>query len=179
MEKIKIPKLSSQSSIYLMLCGGGILAFILLVILPYKQALRQMDGDIQNIKAQINEQKVLEPIFNNLLNQIKAESPQRLPVAPKSKLGRNETGKLAAIFQKMARSSHLRLNDFIPDLNTFVDNSGVLKVTVIVSGDFLDLRLFFLELARIPYLEHIEQVAVRTVKNLKEANFMIWMTQES
>jgi len=179
MEKIKIPKLSSQTIIYLMLCGGGIFAFILFAILPYKQALRQMDEDIQTINAQINEQKVLQPIFKDLLNRIKAESPQGLPVAPKSKFGRNDTDKLAAIFQKMARSSHLRLNNFTPDLNTFVDNTGVLKVTVVVSGNFLDLRPFFIKLTRIPYLEHIEQVAVRTVKNLKEANFMIWMTQES
>lgn len=179
MEKIKIPKISSETLVYLMLCGGGILAFILLAILPYKQALRQMDEDIQNINAQINEQKVLLPIFKDLLNQIRAESPQGLPVAPKSKLEHNAADKLAAIFQKMARSSHLRLNKFIPDLNTFVDNTGVLKVTVIVSGDFLDLRPFFLKLAQIPYLEHIEQVAIRTVTNLKEANFMIWMAQES
>ncbi len=179
MEKIKIPKLSSETIVYLMLCGGGILAFILLAILPYKKALRKMDEDIQNINAQINEQKVLKPIFKDLLNQIKAESPQGLPVAPKSKLGRNDTDKLAAIFQKMTRSSHLRLDNFIPDLNTFVDNTGVLKVTVIVSGDFLNLRPFLLKLNRISYLEHIEQVAVRTVKNLKEANFMIWMAKES
>ncbi len=179
MAKIEIPRLSSQSIIYLMLCGGGILTFILLAILPYKQAIRQMDEDIQNINAQINEQKVLQPIFKDLLNKIKTESPQGLPVALKSKLGRNDTDKLATIFQKMARSSHLRLNNFIPDLNTFVDNTGVLKVTVIVSGDFLNLRPFFLKLTRIPYLEHIEQVAVRTVENLREANFMIWMAQES
>ena len=179
MAKINIPKLSSETIIYLMLCGGGILAFILLAILPYKQALRQMDEDIQNINAQINEQKVLQPIFKDLLNQVKAESPQGLPVVPKSKLGRNDTDKLAAIFQKMARSSHLQLNKFIPDLNTFVDNTGVLKATVIVSGDFLDLRPFFLKLTRMPYLEHIEQVAVRTATNLKEANFMIWMAKGS
>ena len=179
MEETKTPKLPSHSILYLMLCGGGVLAFILLAILPYKQALGRMDKDIQDITAQINEQKVLQPIFKDLLNQLKAESPQGLPSTPKSKLGRNDADKWAAIFQKMARSSHLRLNNFTPDLNTFVDNTGVFKVTLIVSGDFLDIRPFFLKLIQIPYLEHIEQVAVRTSENIKEANFMIWMTQES
>jgi len=179
MEKINAPKLSSQSISYLLLCGGGIFAFILLAILPYKKALRQMDADIQKINAQIDEQKVLRPIFKDLLNRIKTRSPQDLPITPKSKLGRNDTGNLTAIFKKMAHSSNLRLNSVIPEINSFVDNTDILNVTVIVSGDFLDLRHFFLKLAQIPYLEHIEQVTVKTAKHLKEANFLIWMAQES
>ena len=175
---MKLPKLSSQSIIYLMMCGGGIVVFIMITILPYKKALRQMDQDIENIIASINEQKILQPIFKDLLKQIKAKETQALPVVPQSAIGRRDTGRLAAIFQEMARASRLQLSGFAPDLNTFVDNTGVLKVTVSVAGDFLDLRSFFLELARLPYLGHIEQVVVKTAKHGKKADFTLWMVQE-
>lgn len=174
-----MPKLPSQSVIYLMLCGGMLLAFVLLVIFPYKQALEKADSKRVAIKAQIEEQKILHPIFKRFIKQIEAAGPEKKTQPRLQKINRTETARLASRFQELARESRLQLKSVTPDINSFVDESGALKVDVHVAGAFLDLRQFFLKLAEIPFLEHIESIHIESVSKLKDATLILWMAKDA
>lgn len=179
MEKTKAPRLAPESIIYLMLCSGGVLAFLLLVTFPSQQALRKMDHDIVQIKNQIEEQRILQPVFNDLLKQIRIKIPAGLQPPQKAALGQRESERLTTTFKDITRASHLRLKSITPDINTIMDDSGRMKVDLEVAGNFLDLRHFLLRLIELPYLEHIESVVVETAQQVKQTRISMWMLQAS
>jgi hypothetical protein len=71
--------LPPQSLILLMLCGVGVLVFLLWVILPAQRLSAELDRDIENLQSRIEEQKILSPVFKNLFAKTKTAEPQGLP----------------------------------------------------------------------------------------------------
>lgn len=177
-ERIKALKLPARSIAFLLICAGGLLAFILLVIYPQQTSLDEADMEIKALKSRIEEQKLLYPVFQDLLRQAHFKNTQGLPFPNKARLGRDETVKISSIFQKIARKNHFKLVEIKSNIESLIDSSGYLKIHLVLEGHFFDLRNLLLQLGELPYLEHIERIQIRSAQEKKIISLNVWLAQE-
>ena len=177
-ERIKALKLPARSVAFLLVCAGGLLGFFLLVIYPQQTSLVEADMEIRELKGRIEEQKILYPVFQDLLRKARFKGTEGLPFPTKAKLNRNETVNILSIFRDIAKKNHLTLVDIRSDIESFIDSSGYLKIDLVAEGRFFDLRNFMLSLGELPYLEHIERIQIHSIQEKKAIDLKIWIAQE-
>jgi len=170
--------LPTQSLIYFLICGAGILVFVLLIIIPTQKTSAELDKDIDKLNARIDEQRILRPIFDNLLKQIKKKGPTELPVTKKNKLARGDISRLSERLLEIARRYDLKLHDIQTDVNALENNADYLLIRIHASGDFKKFRDFLVDLGNIPFLEQIEEIDIRAIENSREFKLKIWLAQQ-
>lgn len=175
---MKTLKLQFHSMISYVLCGVGLLALLLIAILPRYITLSELDKQITSLNADIDEQKILHPVFKDLLKKALAKAPVGLPFPEKVKLERDKTDKIALTFQELAKKSNLKLEKIITDVDSLIDDSGFLMLNVILKGDIFDLRNFLVKLGEVQYIEHIERVQIRALDKSKEMRLKLWIARE-
>lgn len=158
---------------YLLICGGGILAFILLTIIPYQKTLVNLDKKIKTVSARIEEQKRLSPLFKDLLKKAGHKEPKLLTFPKRAKLARNNTDIITPVFREIAQKSNLTIESIIPDINSIIGNSGFLMIKLVMKGNFFNLRNFLVELYKIPYIDHAEQIKIQTVQGSEDLKFRL------
>jgi hypothetical protein len=169
----------SQSVILFSLCGIGLLAFVLLVILPSQRLSAEIDREINGLIARIEEQRVLTPIFTTLFAKAKAPAASTLPQPGKTKLHREQISEVPRQLMDMAASHKLSVREITPDVNTLADASNRFLVRIASTGRFLDLRGFLLGLAGLPFLEAIEEIEIRAAEGgVEEMTLKLWLARE-
>ena len=65
-------------------------------------------------------------------------------------------------------------------MESFVDDSGLLKINIVVKGNFLNFRKFMIKIAEVPYYKHLERFQIRKVQDASdlEFNFDIWLERQ-
>ncbi len=174
-----ITTLPSKSYVNIAICIAGIIAFILLVIYPQNQSRKSLDLEIERLTTRIEEQKILAPLFKELTSKGQFKAPTDLPFPERKKLTKEEARKISFAIQKVIQQNDFTVENIVPDVNTLMDGSGFLKLSLVALGDFYRLRNVMLQLTEIPYLEHIETFQLETVDDLIKVNFKLWFAQES
>jgi len=169
--------LPTQSLIYFLVCGTGILVFVLLIIIPAQKSSAELDRDIDKLNAHIDEQRILRPIFDNLLKQVKKKSPTELPATKKNKLDRGDVSTSSERLLEIARRNDLKLHNIQTDVNALENNADYLLIRIHASGDFIKFRDFLVDLGNIPSLEQIEEIDIRAIENSREFKLKVWLAQ--
>ena len=177
MAKVSISSLPTKSLSYFVILGGGIILFVILAIMPAQRESEALDFEIENINTQIKEQKILKPVYDNLLKKAQMKPPEGLNYVPKQTLKKGDTDKVAVTFQSMANDTQLMLVDFSPALDTLINRTGFLMVDVVLKGEFINLHPFLLQLCQLPYMEQIEQVSIQSIRDTKEIKLRVWLGQ--
>lgn len=135
-----------------------ILAVILLGLLPlyFKTSNQMKDND--KLKAQIQEQKELAPVYASVLNAGKEKNLFVLPNPAKTPLPRSDSGKFETDFRTLAQKSGLKVVSFAPDVNTSTSPSTSFLHHAVLNGEWVDLRKLLIELGSLPYLDKIEEI---------------------
>jgi len=167
-----------QSLIFFIICGAGILVFVFLIILPSQKTVADLDNEIDLLQSRIEEQRILTPVFHNILAKAKTGNPTLLPLKQKAKLARNDMQKISAEISEIARRNDLALESIVPDVNSLSANSGYLMMSLVISGDFFKFREFLVELGSIPSLEYIQELKIRPIEASREIDLKIWFAQE-
>jgi Tfp pilus assembly protein PilO len=162
----------------MVLCGAGVLIFLLWVILPAKQLSAELDQDIVSLQARIEEQKILSPVFKNLFAKTKTTEPQGLPAPVRAKLTRDEIASVPKRLQQLAASHRLNVREIVPEVNTLTDASGRFLTRFTAAGQFADLRGFLMDVGALPYFESLEEIEIRAVEGGREFGLKIWMARE-
>jgi Tfp pilus assembly protein PilO len=162
----------------MVLCGAGVLIFLLWVILPAKQLSAELDQDIASLQARIEEQKILSPVFKNLFAKTKTTEPQGLPAPVRAKLTRDEIASVPKRLQQLAASHRLNVREIVPEVNTLTDASGRFLTRFTAAGQFADLRGFLMDVGALPYFESLEEIEIRAVEGGREFGLKIWMARE-
>lgn len=168
----------TQSLVYLLICCAGIIVFILMIILPAQKSAAELDTEIVNLQARIEEQRILSPVFKSLFKRAKAKNQSGLPAQAKAKLSRDDLSDLTAQLQQIVKDNNLQIEELAPDVNSLTENSGYLKVNLEASGNFLDFRTLLVDLGTIPSFEMIESIDVRAMEGLRHISVRIWLAQE-
>jgi hypothetical protein len=134
--------------------------------------------EIAKIKSRIEEQKILRPVYKSLINKSKITPPEGLVMPKKEKLVRGDIKKLTKTFKKIADNSGLELAELRPDVNTILNSADFLMADVLLEGEFFDLQNFLIQVCQLPYIELIEEIKIKPVKNTNQFGIQVWMMQE-
>ena len=170
--------LPTQSLIYLLICGVGILAFVFFIIIPTQKTSAELDKDILKTGDYIEEQRILKPVFDSLLKRAKRKTPTDLPATKKAKLDRADISKLSKDLQEIAFRHGLKVQDMNTDVSALIGKSGYLLMRINLAGAFMDFRDFLVDLGTIPSLEIIEEIQIRAIEGSREFKIKIWMAQK-
>ncbi len=168
----------AQSLIFFLICGAGILVFIFFIILPSQNTAAELDKNIEELEDRIEEQRILTPVFHNLLAKAKAKNPTRLPMTDRTKLARGDMKKISTQIQTLIQRNNLLLKEITPDVNSLRERSGFLLIRLGVTGDFFNFRKFLIDLASIPSMVHIQEIDIRSIEESREMKVKIWLAQE-
>ena len=69
---------------------------------------------------------------------------------------RDETDKVGRTLQGMAKESNLQLAEYSPEIQSMIGETGTLKVSLLLKGDFFNLQPFLLQICRLPYLDAVD-----------------------
>jgi Tfp pilus assembly protein PilO len=168
----------AQSVLILIVCLVGILAFMLLIILPSDKSAKELDQEIAKLNARMEEQRILTPVFHSLLKRSKMAPPSNLPVPERTKLTHGSIQTISDVFQDIAVRHNLKLEEIKTDVGSMVQNTGYLSMQLRLSGDFYKFREFLVDMGSIPSLEHIEEINIQPLKATRVLDIKLWMAQE-
>ena len=172
-----LEKLPSRNVVLILIFGVGIILFVLLSIFPNYIAYSNITQEIDRVKAKIEEQKILSPIFNDFSEKAKFKEPDNLPFPKKARMAKNETGKISSIIQRIIENNGFKLEKITTDVDSLVEESDILKLMVHMSGDFMNLRNVMLELGALPYLEHVESIEISSDNANSNVQLKLWFAQ--
>lgn len=173
-----ISKLPTKNIMVIVLFGGGIIFFVLLSIFPNYIAYSNIENEINTLEAQIEEQKILSPIFTDLSNKASFQDPENLPFPKNEKLSKNETHNISGIIQDIILLNGFKLNRLFTDVRGLMDGSGIIKIEIEFSGDFMNLRNLILQFGTLPYFEHIENIRIDNSTGEQMFMLKLWVAQE-
>ncbi|MFW6147551.1 MAG: hypothetical protein ACOC6B_04070 [Thermodesulfobacteriota bacterium] len=171
--KIQHRKIPSATLTYILVYAVVILAFISFVIYPFHTSLSQQDIRIRKLESRIEKQKILHPLYQELVKQLRSQPLKQLPFPPEGKLPRDKIDDIPLLFSKIAKSSGLQPLAVSPDLQSIAGNPDSLLLNAVVKGDFFTFRSYLIELGKIPYLAHIEQIQINPIRGGRK--FMLKM----
>ena len=175
----RIPKNPlGQSLLILIVCGVGILAFFVLIILPSEKSANELDLEIAKLNMRIEEQRILTPVFHSLLKRAKMGPPSGLPDPQKAKLTHGDINTISSVFQEIAARHDLKLEDVKTDVSSMVQDTGYLSMQLRLNGTFYKFREFLVDLGSIPSLEHIQEISIRPKNKSRELKIKLWLAQE-
>ena len=162
----------------ILIFGGGMLLFVLLAIFPNYISYNNTVHEISLLKDKIMEQKILSPIFEDLSKKAQFQKPGSLPFPPVQKLPRDDTEKITPIIREISEVNGFTLEDIDTDIESLMTESGILKMSIKLIGEFHKLRDMLLDLGSLPYLEHIEVIQISSFGDKNKINLTIWISQE-
>jgi len=99
MKKI-LSLLPPQILINILLCGAAVMVFIFLIIIPNQNTSDELDQEIAQLRARIEQQRILRPVFDRLLERAKAEQSTDLPAVKIEKLDRGDVNRISQVIKK-------------------------------------------------------------------------------
>lgn len=175
---MNILNLPRKSIIYLLVCGAGLAAMSVVILYANYRTLAGLEKNISRMKAQIENQEYLYPVFQELFKKLQFKKPEGLDLPKPARLPRDETEKLMRLLQDLAIQNRFAVAGISPDVDSTIDGSKHLMVNMVLRGEFLRLQPFLAKLVEIPCFEHIEQIRVQSVKGTKEIQLRILLAKE-
>lgn len=171
-------KLPTKNVTLIILFGGGFLLFVLLTIFPNYIVYSNITYEIDTLRDQIEEQKILSPIFTDLSDKAIFQDPKNLPFPKKEKLSKNDTSSISSVIQNIIRLNDYRLDSIETDVGELMNEAGILKMRIEMTGDFMNLRNLILQFGTLPYLEHIETIRIDNSDEKQKVSIHLWIAQE-
>ena len=163
----------------MLFCGLGFLWIFLITFYADYRALNKLEKNIKELGTKIETQKTFSSIFQELFKDIQFKPPEGLPFPEPEKLDREQTGKIPKTLQKAAGESGLKIAEIVPDVDSSIDGSEHLMVNMTMFGSLPQFRKFLFKLGALPYLEHIGQIQIKTVEEVREFRLKVWMAKQA
>ncbi|WP_291323590.1 hypothetical protein [Desulfonatronospira sp.] len=167
----------SRRSMGLLFIGVVALALIVLFfILPLRSNVISLQSEVDELRARIQEQQILQPIYVDLLARLDDSTGKQFALEG---LDRDflplEIMDAPEKLEAMAENAGLRRYTFYPVPESLTDNSQVLLLEGGLIGAYPDFRSFLLELLAWDNFNRLELLEVRGRKEGTEFEILIWL----
>lgn len=176
LKKLKIPR---RTVVFLLSCWGAVLFLVAGVIYPMHRYAAGLDRRIGDIRAQVEEQKNLQPIYESLKAKSRAGTDRALPTPDRSRLSRDRIAMVPPTLRKIAADANMDPLSVTPDVTALAGESRYLLVHSVVRGEFLDFRRYLTGLGQLPYLDRIEAIEIQQNPDVMEFRTKIWLALDS
>ncbi len=162
-----------QSVTYMALCLIGLLILILGGIVPASRTIRGLDNQITALQQQTEERKMLAPLYISLQKQSEKKEPEALPLPAPVRLSPSRINTLPQVFRLAASASGMSLVSVAPDLSALGGGTQFIPVIVKVKGNTPAFRKFLIQIGGLPFVHHIEEVAVEVGPDSRDCRLKI------
>ncbi|MBW2630464.1 MAG: hypothetical protein JRC90_01655 [Deltaproteobacteria bacterium] len=170
-----IGKIPGRSVMYLLICLVIFAIFYLVAIYPHQKSIGAMDVRTAQVVKHIEKQKVLLPLYNELVKESKNKVHARLPLPDIKKLSRNDIDTIAPLFEEIAGECDMQVVSVSPDALTLTEKSRDIMINIHLKGKILDFRRFLVELGGIPSLERVEEIEIKQKTSYKQFYLKVWL----
>ncbi|MDP3283068.1 MAG: hypothetical protein Q8M56_01390 [Desulfobacterales bacterium] len=172
-EKIKLLKIPKQTLTNIIVCLAGLLVIVLAGIVPNIIFSANLDRKISNVKALLEEQDKLHPVYQLLEKNTQQKVSKVLPFPVKDRLSRKLIDLFPATFRDMAKKAGMDVVSISPDLNSLSDNSTFLIFNTVIRGDFFNFRKLLVNVGEVPYSERVEEIEIQQNQDTMEFKMKI------
>lgn len=156
---LQVPR---QSIVYMVLAIAIVLIFIFAGILPMQKTLIGLDKQVADSQNQIEEHKVLSPIYKALEQSLlQAQSLQTRTMPSEVRLARSEISTIPVKMKSLASSVGMNLTSVIPETGSMTNDSNIMPLRIVLKGEFFNFRKFLIALGGIPYVLSIDEMSIR------------------
>lgn len=169
---IGIPK---QSLIYIGFCLAGVLIYLFGGIVPAAKSLVELNEQTATAQYRLEEQKILTPFAQTLMEDEGKKDSEILPMPPREKLPQARINTIPLNLGSAAKTSGMELLSAIPNVKALNVDASLLPVNIVLRGNFVSFRKFLIDLGEIPYIEHIEEIVIQGRPDAKEYRLTLWV----
>jgi len=164
----------------LVFCGIGIAILVLIGIYPAHRQINELDRTITQLEVDIEGQKLLFPVFIELLKRSRQKLPAALSAPEPRRLPRGDTSQLATLFREAATEAGIQVNRLTPNVESLIEGAGRLKMEAEFAGRFQDFRNFLIQIGAVPYLESVELLRMKASQGGQPltVTMTFWVLQE-
>jgi len=159
---------------YILVCGGIILVVVLGIVSLHRFNANKAQ-DVRKLVNQIDEQKVLGPVYLSMIKELQKKEVYALPNPRKLRLSEQEADKFQEIIRKAAGKSGLFTVSVLPDVKTMASANQNLLYNMTLKGELQNFHKFMIELGGIPYIDQIEDVNIKQYSDSMEYKLKIWV----
>jgi hypothetical protein len=163
-----LKKIPAESVRWMVICSLGVVLFVALTIYPTNRSIRELDAKIAVFQNQIESQKTLLPLYEELNKLLNSSKPPSLSAPEPGTYPRDQVEKVSSIFDGLVRETGLSLTAVAPDLYAFTNDPSMLPVRLALRGSFFDFQRFLKGLGMLPVVSRIEEVSVRHIPGGRE-----------
>ncbi len=171
--------LSGKSITVILVCAGGLLAFVLLALLPLQRSLERMDREIVAKTAELRERRQLFPVYQELVGRLRQKEEYRLPFPEPGALALEELDGFLKNLRKTVGSQGMEPVSMTPDFKSMARHPDMLPVTARLRGGFPALRRVLIELGREPALGRLEEIQINSAPGFKEFRLKFWLALQA
>lgn len=169
MKNVKRTRIPKEVLSRIVFYSAAIVILMMLANYPSQMSIIKLGNEITEVKGRIEEQKLLFPIYSELLAKIRLKVVSGSPVS-RGGLAQGQVNRIAEILSNVAKKSNIETVSAIPDPTSLAGGSNLLTVNVSARGDFFAFRGFLLDLISLSYVNSLEEVRVQDVSGSKEYN---------
>ncbi|MBI9083074.1 MAG: hypothetical protein JEZ11_05710 [Desulfobacterales bacterium] len=173
-----MPKLPVRSLIKMIGCLIVCTGIGLLMIVPEYRGMGERERLAAKIRTDIETQRVLAPLFQDMLKKAKLKDTGRLILVEKKHWPRERAADLLVHFEEMGRKQDLEVEVLLPDAAVLLKESALLNIDIVARGQFSNFSPFFLALYTTPFVDHVERIQILAGDGLEEMRLKLWIAQK-
>lgn len=147
-------------------------------VLPTTQAITATHEEIDVLKADLERQEILLPVWVALQQSKKKSFPEGISVRTVTPLNSEDLDDLRAVFEKLALASQVELISVTTDVDTLEGNTKLVRLDCQLRGDFNNFRATLVELNELPMLQTVESLSIEVAEVGYELNLSVWLAIE-
>lgn len=151
---------------YLLLCTAGAALLYLLAVYPSHRALKEAEARIAELEAEVTEQDVLGPLFQNLLKELKEIGDPPFPLPPPSPVALEALEGLMVQMDRLACELGMEVHTIRPEPNGHRPGQRM-PLNLQLLGDWAKLREFLIRIYGMSCVEKVEQLQIRSAGKQK------------
>ncbi len=171
--------MNRQTVTALAICTAGLALFVLLGLVPLRNASLKAEVDIRAAEAELERQKILQPVYIELEKKKKQLPRPALPFPDPQPVKREEVKLLQEELRDIAIQNGMEPVSIVPDVSTMRRNSERMLIVVELKGDWMSLRDFLVRLGGMPGFDFLEQIKVKSAEEGKRFTLQIWAALKS
>lgn len=151
----------------------ALLAVILVGIFPTIRSIKNTQNEIVDLKADIEDQNELIPIYLPLKERMEDSLPEGIVASEVVPIDSDDIEDVQDLFETLADKSGVDLISVTPDFDTLQD--GKVRLQASIRGKFLSFRDFLNEINQLNSIRSIESFTVNVTKFGQEMGLSVWL----
>ena len=165
---------------YGLICGGALL-LVLVLLVPSALQIRGLHERSQRLESELQAQEVMFPLYREMITAADGiRLPEGLEEQGEERLSHGDIASIPPRMALMASSCGVKMLSAVPFMEAMGEERDreFLPVNALVRGDLAGLRRFLLELGKLSYVVHVEELELRAILDTKEMVVKFWLALE-